>query len=32
MNGGFGLIINVTDAKFISEGARGVPTAWACPF
>ena len=32
MNGGFGLIINVTDAKVISEGARGGPTAWACPF
>jgi hypothetical protein len=32
MSGSFGLIINATDAKVISEGARGGPTVWACPF
>ena len=31
-SGSFGLIANVTDANVISEGARGGPTAWACPF
>ena len=32
MNGAFGLVINVTDAKVISECARGAQTTWACSF
>ena len=32
MNGGFGIIINLTDVKVVSEGARGGPAAWVCPF
>ena len=32
MNGTFGLVVNVTDAKVVSEGGRGAQAPWACPF
>ncbi len=32
MNGTFGLVVNATDAKVVSEGGRGAQAAWACPF
>ena len=32
MNGTFGVTIIVTDAKVVSEGSRGAPVAYACPF
>ena len=31
MNGTFGLVVNVTDAKVVSEGGRGAQATWACP-